>query len=98
MLHALRSVLAEDSVYPTMSIDEDGGIIAEWRIGDYSLEVDVAPDGVFSYTVREKGKRVAGGRSQTPLRKFIRDISAVVANVNPNWRSLFQHTSGPIGR
>lgn len=98
MLHVLRSVLAEDSVFPTMSIDEDGGIIAEWRIANYSLEVDVAPDGAFSYTLRDKGKRVGGGHSETPLRKMIRDVSAVVAHVNPNWRSLFQHTSAPGGR
>jgi hypothetical protein len=98
MLHALRAVLAEDSVFPTMSIDEEGGIIAEWRIADYSLEVDVAPDGRFSYTVRQQGKRVGGGRSQTPLRKMIRDVSAVVAHVNPNWRSLFPHASAPIAR
>lgn len=98
MLHGLRAVLAEDSVFPTMSIDEEGGIIAEWRIADYSLEVDVAPDGRFSYTVRQQGKRVGGGLSETPLRKLIRDISAIVAHVNPNWRSLFQHTSAPIAK
>lgn len=98
MLDALRAVLAEDSVFPTMSIDEDGGIIAEWRIADYSLEVDADPDGRFSYTVRQHGKRIGGGQSQTPLRKMIRDVSAVVAHVNPNWRSLFPHAAAPIAR
>lgn len=98
MLHRLRAVLAEDSVFPTMSIDEDGGILAEWRFADYSLEVDVDPDGQFSYTLRQDGERVGGGRSETPLRKMIRDVSAIVAHVNPNWRSLFQHASAPVGR
>ncbi len=91
MLHVLRAVLAEDSVFPTMSIDDDGGIIAEWRIANYALEVDVDPSGSFSYTVRHDGLRVSGGRSETPLRKTIRDVSAVVAHVNPNWRSLFHN-------
>jgi hypothetical protein len=98
MLHVLRSVLSEDSVYPTMSIDQDGGVIAEWHIAHYALEVDVAPDGGFVYTVRQKGKRVGGGTSQTPLRKVIRDVSTMVAHLNPNWRSLFQHGSAPVSR
>lgn len=93
MLHALRDVLAEDSVFPTMSIDDDGGIIAEWRIGNHSLEIDVDPEGGFSFTTRLNGRRLSGGQSQTPLRKIIRDVSAIVAQVNPNWRSLFQHAS-----
>lgn len=98
MLHLLRAVLAEDSVFPTMSADEEGGIIAEWRIANYSLEVDIDPNGRFSYTIRHEGRRTGGGRSQTPLRKMIRDVSAVVAHVNPNWRSLFQYSSAPIAR
>lgn len=98
MLHVLRSVLAEDSVFPTMSIDDEGGVIAEWRVASYALEIDVDPDGQFSFTVRKDGKRVASANSQTPLRKLIRDFSAVVAQVNPNWRALFPHTSAPIAR
>lgn len=98
MLHILREVLAEDSVYPTMSADDEGGLIAEWHIGDSSLEIDVDPTGAFSYTVRKEGKRVLGGQSQTPLRKIIRDISALVARVNPNWRSLFPHVAVSLDR
>lgn len=81
-----------------MSIDEEGGIIAEWRIADFALEIDVDPQGGFSYTVRRDGIRLRSGRSQTPLRKMIRDVSAVVAIANPNWRSLFQHAAAPTGR
>lgn len=98
MLHVLRAVLSEDSVFPTMSIDEEGGILAEWRIGDYSLEIDVDPSGQPSYTLRKEGRRVGGGQSETPLRKLIRDISAFVVHVNPNWRSLFSHASTTTAR
>lgn len=89
MVRLLRDVLAEDSVYPTMSIDEDGGIIAEWRASVFSLEIDVDPDGTASFTLRRDGLKIGSGKSVTPLRKIIRDFSAVVAKANPNWKALF---------
>lgn len=98
MLTVLKSVLAEDSVYPTLSIDDEGGIVAEWHVGPYSLEIDVSPEGVFTYTIRQDGRRVSVGKSQTPLRKLIRDLSAVVRRVNPNWRSAFHQSAMHVVR
>lgn len=92
MGRVLRDVLAEDSIYPTLSIDEDGGLVAEWHVGTYSLEVDIAPNAVFSYTVRQEGRRLGRGTSRTPLRKMIRDLSTIVSTANPNWRSLFHQS------
>lgn len=90
MLQVLRSVLAPDSVFPTMSIDDDGSVIAEWRFLRRGLEIVAEPDGDVSYAIRIEGRRVGGGVSTTPLRRLIRDITAFVDRANPKWRSLFR--------
>jgi hypothetical protein len=90
MLTVLRHVLAADSVYPTVSIDEDGALIAEWRAGRFALTIDCPPDSAMSWSFRERGTGVIdSGTSTTPLRQAIRDLSAYVAAENPNWQRLF---------
>lgn len=89
MLQLLEAVLAADSVYPTMFVDEDGAVVAEWRLLDYGIEFTTEPDGTSGYVLRHKGIRRGSGGSITTLRKLLRDVSAIVAEANPNWRSLF---------
>lgn len=90
MLFTLRDVLSDDSVYPTISIDEEGGVTAEWHAGALTLEVDVDPHGAMEWSLRGKTGQVAHtGKSTTPLRRILRDLSAFVADANPNWRALF---------
>lgn len=89
MLQVLRAVLATNSVYPTMSIDDDGSVIAEWRILRFGLEILAEPNGEVSYALRKEGLRVSGGTSVTLLRRQLRNLTAIVDQANPNWRSLF---------
>ncbi len=95
MLDVLREVLADDSVYPTISIDEDGIVIAEWRAGNASLEVECSSDGKMNFSLFGRdGREFSAGRSTNILRRVVRDMSDYVDASNPNWRSLF----GPEAR
>ncbi|TQK68273.1 hypothetical protein [Nocardioides sp. SLBN-35] len=90
MRHALRDVLAADSIYPSMSLDEDRSLLAEWRYGAEAIEVETTASGVFSWTHYRDGQIIKSSTSRTHLRQVLRDLTATVEAANPNWRSLFR--------
>ncbi len=89
MLRILNRVLAEDSLYPSMSIDEDNTVLAEWRVGLDAITAEVDAAGQFTWFVHRDGRPLVEQGSITVLRRVIRDVSAVVDDLNPSWRALF---------
>lgn len=96
MLDVLRDVLATDSVYPALSGDGEGGLIAEWRADNKIIEIHTADDGETDFRVRlRRGATLYEGSSTVQLRRHLRDMTAFVNSVNPAWRSLFGQGAVP---
>jgi len=89
MLHSLREILNADSVFPTISVDEDGGVLAEWHFGDTWLEIDADPTGKMSYAVRVNGTRRNVRSSMEHVSSLLEVLSDAAKKQNPNWRSMF---------
>lgn len=89
-LSVLRDVLAADSVYPSVSLDADGSLIAEWRAGPRRIDIEVSAEGEETFTVRTRGQQPSYvGPSIARLRRHLRDLSTTTNAQNPRWRSLF---------
>lgn len=89
LLAILRDVLAENSIYPSLSSDCEGGLL-EWRADDKLIEVHVEDTGEHSFRVRiRRGATLYEGTSSVHLRRHLRDMTALVDSINPNWRALF---------
>lgn len=88
MLFVLRSLLAEETLYPSMSIDEDGDVIAEWRVRDYGLQLIATGDSV-AWTLRRNGVRLGTSASLPEFRTLLARLTEIVDKANPGWRTLF---------
>lgn len=98
MLQILRDVLANDSVYPSISDDGEGGLVAEWRAGRRRIDIYVSDSGDFLFRVRNKGgATIYNGTSTLHLRRHLRDLTAIVNAINPGWRRFFL-TGGVVSR
>jgi hypothetical protein len=91
LLSTLREAIAADSVYPSVSDDGEGGLIAEWRAGDRRLQLDVTAEGEELVTVRlRNGPVLYRGSSVLYLRSYLRDLTSYINDVNPGWQRLFR--------
>lgn len=91
MSGVLRECLANDSVYPAIADDADGGLAADWRANLRRISIEVDAEGDLLFSVHgEKGQLLYRGTSLTQLRRHLRDFTAYVNSVNPSWRSLFK--------
>jgi hypothetical protein len=86
------SLLSDDStVFPSLSPDDDGGAILTWKCGPLSLQVDVAPGGLFYVRRRDAATGALrewfdGPFPYPQVKSALREISRRVAEVNPAWR------------
>ena len=95
MLRQLRSLVRPGTLYPTMSVDEDGDVIAEWRVADYGLELLATPSEV-TWALRVRGKRIATSDSMPELRTLLSQFTVIVNDVNPTWTALFPQADSHV--
>jgi hypothetical protein len=95
MLHHLRSLLQPGTLYPTMSVDEDGDVIAEWRVADYGLELVVTRDEA-TWALRKRGKRQTTSDALPELRTLLGRLTDIVNEINPGWTSLFPRANSHV--
>lgn len=95
MHHHLRSLLdpdmlhlVPDTLYPTISVDEDGDVTAEWRVVDYGLEFVTTEDGAY-WVLRKGGARQTSSEDISGLRSVLSVLTMRADLINPAWRSLF---------
>ncbi|UFN46073.1 hypothetical protein [Nocardioides okcheonensis] len=88
MVDLLRSLLRPNTLYPTMSVDEDGDVIAEWRIMDHGLEL-ITTDSRAYWVLRRRGRRVTTSSSIPGLRTLLSDLTEIAEQHNPRWTALF---------
>lgn len=97
MRRILHAVSDARTVFPSISTDGEGALIAEWRWDRFVLELTVEADGADSVEVREIGKPARSLRGPADLRRRLVLVTAVVERKNPQWRKLFR-TPGPDSR
>lgn len=92
----LRAVQGEDSVYPSIAPDGEGGAMLYWRVAKASIEIDVEADGTrYARVTDSSGKvvldvdRIDVEVTRT-LRKSLATLSSSVGTANPNWRAAFR--------
>lgn len=87
MLHHLRSLVQPGTLYPTMSV-EDGDVIAEWRVGEYGLELLTTASSA-RWTLRRRGVRISRSTSMLGLKTLLTSFTAAADELNPDWPALF---------
>lgn len=88
MAHYLRSLLVPGTLYPTLSVDEDGDVTAEWRVVDYGLEFVTTEEDAY-WVLRKGGDRQITSEDISGLRSVLSALTIRADEVNPAWRSLF---------
>lgn len=93
-LRVLRRIQSPDHVFPHISADEDGELIAFWSADKMSLELSVPSEGdVYLRMTDRDGREVVVGffrwLPNAEVRGFLSRLSRVVALSNPRWRRLF---------
>lgn len=88
MVHGLRSLLGPEMLYPTISVDEDGDLTAEWRVLDFGLEYVTTTDSAY-WVLRKDGERQTLMESISVLRSVLSSLTDLANTANPAWRSLF---------
>ncbi|WP_418959122.1 hypothetical protein [Streptomyces tritici] len=99
LLRILAYVSHEDTVFPALTPDFEGGVVAEWRAGRQHLVLEVDADGVaFVTAVNEAGETEISAdlnfdqelyRRLRSFDEMLLRMSKRVEMINPNWRSLF---------
>ncbi|MGH2544894.1 MAG: hypothetical protein ACRDIB_19045, partial [Ardenticatenaceae bacterium] len=96
-LNALNSAMAmlseslePDSIYPTLSIGDDGEVYAEWRAGRRRISVEIDGRGArYMHVTDDEGRVVYDGEEEHGLRRHLKGLTALVTEANPNWHTLF---------
>lgn len=90
----LKSISSVDTYFPSVDVDEDGGVILFWKAGVASLQIDLSPDG--SYFVREFDSEAGidqvwyeGEIPVSDLRRALTRLTNYVEATYPAWRDLF---------
>lgn len=89
-LNVLRNVVDGSSATPSVAADEDGGIVAVWKCGPLSLQVDVNDDQTFYVRVRDGvadsvREWYEGLFPYAQVKDALRDVSKRAHSVNPSW-------------
>lgn len=90
MLIVLRQITGTQTVYPSISIDEDGAVVAEWRWGNKIFEACIEPDLTEAFEVRVRGQRPASLSGRVAARRLLEIATLETEAANPRWRSLFK--------
>ena len=86
----LRKSLDVDSVYPSISDDGDGGLYVEWRASKRHILVEISRTGsYYLFATDDDGYVVYEGDDPHYLRRQVKELTTVVNDANPTWRSLF---------
>lgn len=88
------AVTEENSIYPSVSPDGDGGIIVYWKALYLSIEVDVDADLTFYVRIRNSRTGVvqkwAGASFPfAALSRALKDLTNLVERQNPGWRKKY---------
>ncbi|MGW5740777.1 hypothetical protein [Amycolatopsis sp. NPDC003861] len=94
----LRHVGDDGTLFPYISADDDGGLIAEWVVGEQRIEIGVARDGSFYLIILSDGKieinvdHASAEGAEVDLatvRKLLNILTRKVNVQNPDWRRIF---------
>ncbi|KRE42833.1 hypothetical protein ASG74_10720 [Knoellia sp. Soil729] len=93
-LRVLRQIQKPEHVFPHITADEEGEIIALWSASKMSLELAIPAEGdaYLRMTDHDGSEIVVGFFRWLPLLEtsnFLSDLSDLVVQSNPRWRSLF---------
>jgi hypothetical protein len=82
------------TVFPFLAPDGNGGVMAEWRAGEWRLEIEVSDAGdAYVYARTANGVLVdddlVGSEMVDRVRRLLLELSADVRAHNPAWRRLF---------
>lgn len=93
-MRALRRIQLPEYVFPHISADEEGEIIALWIAGKMTLEMSIPAEGDAYLRMTDSGgeERIVGFFPWLPVaeaRNFLGHLTRVVTRSNPRWRSLF---------
>ncbi|MBO4162034.1 hypothetical protein [Micromonospora antibiotica] len=94
MFEFLQKVSDRRTVFPFLSPDGEGGVLAEWHARKQRIEIEVDGDGNgLFYASDADGREVLAGevspQSEHKLRRLLLDLSVRVDLENPTWRALF---------
>lgn len=99
MLRVIRAISSDETVFPTLVPDYEGGIVAEWRAGQQSISIEVDVDGsAWAYATDEEGREILSTLlsfdqsvyvSIRFLSEVLASMSRRVSRLNPGWRSCF---------
>jgi hypothetical protein len=90
----LKKVADRRTVFPYLSPDGEGGVLAEWHAKEQKIEIEVDAVGEANfYATDQAGKTVledgVNPTTEWKLRRLLLDLSARVDRENPTWRDLF---------
>lgn len=94
MFEILQKVSDRRTVFPYLSPDGEGGVLAEWHARKQKIEVEIDAEGsAFYYATDQEGRELLEGavtpQTEHKLRRLLLDLSARVDQENPLWRELF---------
>lgn len=91
----LRSLADQNTVFPSIASDEDGGIVAVWRSGPLSLQIDVDGFDRFYVVARDRASGMHREWFESPfptdaVRAHLASLSKRTRAINPSWRALYE--------
>lgn len=94
MHEVLGRVVERTTVFPFLSPNGEGGVLAEWHAGSQKIEIEVEADGTaYTYATDNQGKVVldtnVSRETIKALRHILRVLSERVDEENPKWREMF---------
>lgn len=90
----------DDSLFPALADDGDGGVFAEWRSAGWRLEVGIeadgvayacasGPDGAEIFSIEYTSPDEADSTSSRALRNLLRHMTRLANDSNPDWKRLY---------
>jgi hypothetical protein len=102
----LRRMIAlcasDDSLFPNVSDDGDGGVFSEWRAAGWHLEMGLEADSEpYAHATDDQGQTIfsydieladaVDPRAIRKIRNLLRHLTRLANSQNPDWKSLYTH-------